>query len=122
MAQGQSQGPVFGRLVSFKEAFPDVELAEFRYTEWPVEHPNSDDGRRYRRNPGEFIRCGNPRCRNEWGSGLPAGRILREMVESRAMTLQTSAICEGVERGRHARRCLLHFEDIRVSVRYRPTE
>ena len=120
MARGRDGGPVFGREVSFREAFPEVETARFKYREWPVE--GSDDGTRFQVNPGEYIRCGNPLCRNERGSGLPAGKILREMVESRLETFETSETCKGMERGRSPRRCLRRFRDINVTIRYRESE
>ena len=118
MARGRNEGPVFGELVPFREAFPEIEIASFRYTEWPAE--GSDE--RFSSNPGEFIRCGNPLCRNEWGSGLPAGEILREMVKSRLEEFETSKTCRGVEKGRSPRHCLRDFRDIRVTIRYRESE
>ena len=120
MAQGGSEAPVFGRLVPFSEAFPEIESAHFRYTEWPVD--GGDDGVRAHSSPGEFIRCGNPRCRNEWGSGLPAGEILREMLKSRRVEFATLATCRGVERGRARKLCLRRFRGIRVNIRYRESE
>ena len=98
----------------------EIEIAHFRYTEFPVE--GGDDGKRFHSNPGEFIRCGNPLCRNEWGSGLPAGEILREMVKSRLEEFATSETCRGMEKGRAPRHCLRHFRDIQVTIRYRESE
>ena len=120
MASIGDQGPAFGEVVTFGEEFPSVEVAEFRYTEWPVES-HRDDGVRFHRNPGEFIRCGNPRCRKDWGSGLPAGELLRRMVENGLDTLETSETCRGMEKGRHPKYCLRDFRDIRVTIRYRAT-
>lgn len=122
MTSDRGGSPFFGRRVPFSEAFPQIESAEFRYVEWPVEHEASDDGKRFSQNPGEFIPCGNPRCRNEWGSGLPAGEILREMVRDSLETFETSKTCMSVERGRHPQRCLRRFRDIQVTVRYRASE
>ena len=112
---------VFGRKVSFDEAFPQIEDVVVEVKE--SGHGIRRDNRRVYRKPylGEYIDCSNPICYN---GGFSIGAILREMVRNRQAELETSKICQGYEgspKGKRKYRDCVNFFKIKVSVKYKET-
>lgn len=105
--------PLFGKKVSFAEAFPTVESATVRVT--PTRSYQSDHEHVLGiGHIGEYFDCINPIC---YGGGFSIGAILRQMVHDGETHKQGSKLCKGYEgspKGRRKyRKCM---ESFRYSV------
>ena len=112
---------VFGRKVSFDEAFPEIEDLTVEVEE--SESGISDLGKKYtfRKQdlPCEYIDCRNPLC---YKGGFSIGSILHEMVRTKQTNLETSKVCQGNEgspKGRKIYRSCMNFFKIKVSIKYK---
>lgn len=110
---------VFGKKVSFKEAFPliahvRVEVAEIGHG------ARRDDRRVYNEDYlGEYIDCSNPACYN---GGFSIGAILRDMVHNKQADIETSKLCQGNEasaKGRRIYRKCVNLFKIKVHIDYK---
>jgi hypothetical protein len=112
---------VFGRKVTFDEAFPQIEDLKVEVIE--SGHGIIGQSRKsfYRKQyfPGEYINCSNPLCYN---GGFSIGSILREMVSNKQTELETTESCQGYEgspKGRRKYKGCLNFFKIKISIKYK---
>lgn len=104
----------FGKKVSFKEAFPEIDdliidikeigcLGSLRGLE-VSKHYSMDNL------PREYVNCSNPLC---YDGGFSIGKILRNMVQSKEIEKEGSEICHGYEGSpkgkRNYRSCVNNF-------------
>ncbi len=114
---------VFSKKKSFEKAFPEIK-------DVVVEVEESGDGirsgfntHRYTKNSiEEYINCSNSLCYN---GGFSIGSILREMIRSKKINLETTRGCQGYEGSpkgrRHYRYCINSFK-IKVHVEYKNSD
>jgi hypothetical protein len=101
-------GLVFGREVTFDEAFPEIENVEARVEgfrpEWKLYF-----NKKRSNPPGEYVKCHNPLCQ---GEGFWIGGILRDMISKREAQRMGTTPCGGRERlsRGHFRPCLNSFK------------
>ncbi len=112
--------PVFGKKVSFVEAFPNVE-------DITIEVREEGHGVGFRFGPivyrkgsfSEFIDCSNPFC---YRGGFSMGSILREMVDGNKTTFTTGKSCQGYEgspKGARRYRSCMNWFDVKVEIKYK---
>jgi hypothetical protein len=111
--------PLFGRKVSFAEAFPmiaSVAVAveiDGRGVRGLKETRHFDAG-----NLGEYMDCRDPRC---YGGGFSIGQVLHNMVSKKQTHFEGWSRCQGQEGGSQRRRgspCITQF-DYRVDIVYK---
>lgn len=112
---------VFGKKVSFAEAFPQIDNLVIEVEERGHDIWKGGNKKTYGIDylPGEYINCSNPLCYN---GGFSIGEILRDMVNNKKTEMETSEICQGYEgspKGRRIyRRCHNLFR-IKVSMSFK---
>ncbi|MCH9035939.1 MAG: hypothetical protein IH860_01290 [Chloroflexi bacterium] len=116
--------PVFGRPVSFEEAYPDID-------DLTIEVNESGEGigrwggfATYNKRgfPGEYVDCSNPRCFN---GGFSLGRLLYPMIGRRQAESETSLPCQGYEgspKGKRIYRKCLNGFTIKVLIQYKDAD
>ncbi len=110
---------VFGKKVSFKEAFPQIKNLNIKAIEQKM---MSETLREYNFNmnnlPGEYVDCSNKFCYN---GGCSIGDILREMVYQKKTHGEYNRCCQGYEgspKGRVKYQSCLHTWKIIVDLEY----
>ena len=112
---------LFGKKVSFAEAFPEIEdlrvtvvesgdgvWGDSRTMAYSKAHP-----------PGEYVNCSNPLCYN---GGVSLGQIIRNMASTREMELEQEYVsCRGYEGSPKGRRrygpCFNSFA-VKIQITY----
>jgi hypothetical protein len=112
---------LFGKKVSFDEAFPGIEDLTVEVEESGDDVINRNRKSIYRKQyfPGEYIDCSNPLC---YDGGFSIGEILREMVRDKQTELEKSMLCQGNEgspKGRRIYKKCMNFFNIKVSIKYK---
>lgn len=111
---------LFGKTSSFERAFPNilelsVEVEEQNSNGSPIRTRRIDH-----RDMSEYVDCSNRFCYN---GGVSVGRIIRNMVGSKATRHETELlICQGYEgspKGRRRYRSCLHAFRVVAEVKYR---
>ena len=110
---------LFGRKVSFNEAFPEIEDVTVDIEE--VGYVAQYKGKRtyHKGSMDEYIDCSNPLCYN---GGVSIGAILREIVRGKQTELTTSKMCQGYEvppKGRRRIRDCVNVFAVKVSIKYK---
>jgi hypothetical protein len=117
----RARQPIFGRKVSFAEAFPSIASVRVEVTESEVA---GQPRRRVldERSLSEYVDCSNPVCYN---GSFDIGDVIRRMVSEKETSRATRAMCQGYEgspKGRKRFRSCLHSFEARVTVAYRPDQ
>ncbi|MFA5208418.1 MAG: hypothetical protein WC428_07295 [Candidatus Paceibacterota bacterium] len=109
--------PVFGKKVSFQEAFPEIKNIRVEIEEAEI----ASKGQKYsysKENLGEYIDCSNPHC---YGGGFSIGKVIREMVSERKTEIDGDCMCqgnEGSQKGRKIYRSCTHYFKYKVFIEY----
>jgi len=112
---------VFGRKVSFNEAFPEIEDLTVEVEEWGQGIDDWNRQRVYQKQyfPGEYINCSNPLCYN---GGFSIGSILHAMIRKKQTELETEKGCQGNEGSQKGKRIYgkcMNFFKIKVFIKYK---
>lgn len=112
--------PVFGKKVSFEEAYPQIGDIVIEVEEFGKGVDSYNRRRRYTKQylPGEFVNCSNPVC---FAGGFHLGSHLHKMVSESKTELEDSELCRGNEgspKGRRMyRKCVNTFK-FKITIKY----
>ncbi len=109
---------LFGHLVEFDEAFPELEDATIEWTETEMGRKISGTIERSVKEGG-LIRCSNPLC---YRGGFEIDSELAYMVRKKQTSKQGHLSCEGDEgspKGRIKGRSCLHGIEFKITVKYK---
>jgi len=124
----RSTTSIFGKEVTFQEAFPQIEnfsidIEEVVYTGYgggigrDVPHAKEQYDKNHL--PREYFDCHNPRC---YKGGFSIGSILRQMVHERQTYLETLEGCRGYEgspKGRRKHRDCTNSFSVKITIKYK---
>jgi hypothetical protein len=115
MAKNEDSTPLFGKKVSFAEAYPQIEDITVEVQESGKGADSSNRNRRYTKDhfPGDFIACSNPVCSRQ---GFFLGFYLHGMVSEGKTELEKTDLCKGSESPR--RSCPNTFK-FKIAIKYK---
>ena len=118
---------LFGKKVSFKDAFPSIQEINVEVKEYEDFWKKGDNYSLYPHTtifnnqylPKEYIDCTNTICHN---GGFHLGSIIREMLRNKETFKEGQSKCQGNEgspKGRRIYRSCMHIFDYKVTIKYR---